>query len=155
MRAIATRLCTGDNATFGIHWSYLTEHPLAATTSPDYFMSVRDRVSVGDLIRCASVRDGRVQETCELIVVQKHPYAVETITVREIMTVPPAIASEIELAPPPAERYIEGDGKAVWNIGRELYEIMLNGQIVAAVRDKTLAWQIAQGEVPLPEQQAA
>ena len=156
-RASTQHLCTGESGEYGLQWSYQTDGPLETVLSPDYFMSVRARINVGDHIRCTSVRDGRAQETCELLVVEKRPGAVETIVTREVLTVPPSTLVEQPREEMPAERYVTSDGKPMWNPGRKMFEVKVRGETVAAVRDRELAYQIAGGHVPLPphEEQAA
>ena len=157
MRAVSSRFSYQSEGRFGHQrHAYNTSADLAVVMTPDFFMSVRSRLDAGDEIRVCQVIDGRVRRIADLLVVQVHASKVETMILRDV-DVPAAVADPDAPEPAklaPAPQYIRGDGEVKWNLGLQKYQILLGAEIVAAVRDKDLAYRIAQGDDPLPPKEA-
>ena len=49
------------------------------------------------------------------------------------------------------ERYVPGEGEIKWNPGKQTFEIIVAGEVLATERDKELALRIAAGSEPLPK----
>lgn len=156
-RARAQDLCMADAMPFHQHFEYRTTLPLAEVLHERFFLPVANNLRVGDQITLLSYdrpqgpqHNGRVLEIATARVVEKRADAIELFTVGEVAHVPRPGATEATQEAPPAERYIPGDGKAVWNLGKRAYDVKVGDRVLATEPDADKAKAMARGDMPLP-----
>lgn len=65
------------------------------------------------------------------------------------------VAEAPEIIEREPERYVPGEGGVKWNPGKQTFEIIVAGEVMATARNKERALAIAAGSEPLPETEAA
>lgn len=160
-RAKAQDLCMADAMPFNQHFEYRTTLPLVEVIHDRFFLPVAGNLRAGDLINLVSFdrpvgpqHNGRVVEIATVRVVEKRADAVELFQVGEMAKVPRTNGKAdhtAEALATPRERYIPGDGKAVWNLGKRAYDVKVGNKIVATEPDGDKARAMARGDIPLPE----
>jgi len=158
VRANPYNLHCSESANVCAKWTYKTDRPLSIVMADQYFLGCRDQLQVGDAIRVACCDKGRVTHVVELFVVDGGRGArfVDVQAVGPVIEVPPSREQPAVAAVPKVQAFVDGDAEAVWNVGARAYDVKRGSTVVAkGIKDKETAWQIAKGDIPVPEQEAA
>lgn len=156
-RAKAQDLCMAEAMPWHQHFEYRTTLPVRDVVHDAFFLPVAGNLRVGDRIEIVGYdrppgphHAARVVEIAAVRVVDKRSDAVELFQVGETVTVPRRAAPKAEAAPRLAERYVPGDAKAVWNLGKRAYDIKVGDEVLATEPDGDKAKAMARGDMPLP-----
>ena len=161
MRVDMKAFFVGLQAGRGWHYYHHDYHSAEDVLRPDYFLSLRQELKPRDRvdITLGDIDQGNAGYFIETVVTRSAREGVVLSVLHEHSL--PGIPVESKVPEPPAPRYVTADGKVEWNIGRGppddrgRFVVTVDGEEVAAVKDKELAEAIARGDEPIPEPEAA
>ena len=161
--ALSQNLTKPEDGTTGKIYNYLCYgHSLDVCFDKDFFRSMRGNFVPGDHIvlmgfdsRLTDMRDQILLSRCEGIVVSVRNDTVDfrplEATVQRFKNMEDA---EVIMEPgfdEPAPEYIKSDNaKVKWIVGSRSYQVIIDDQVVAEVKDKDDARAIARGDMQLP-----
>ena len=134
----------------GQPWYHEADLPIDNMLSPKYFAAWRHELKPGDTVRLVRLRNGRVTELAEIMVLQVHDEHIEHTLYRPVRKFPVPPASKPEPGPAP-ERFVENDKYTVRNRGNAGWEVNdPDGNRVAKGLTEDEAHAIRSGSLPLP-----
>ena len=146
------KLMISGDGQFGTTHVYRCDHcPIEAALKDGFFRSLRGNVLPGDEIKVIEIQNDRVTATWECIVIDRTPLDVQIAPTRgpiqRFDNKPLARPMpEVEIVP---LEYIKGSGTVKWNPGKKKHEVLVDGQVVGAFKDKGEAQSYARGDAPL------
>ena len=147
----------GPPDTLWLTHQHATIAPLAEVLEPGYFDQLISDASVHPLdhIKVVSTANDQV-ETIEVLVTEKianidAANGVGSVTV-QIVGAPPLLSIDPGILDPPAG-FVKGERR--WNAVKQTHEVVVDGKVVAEIKDKNSAQDVADGVIPLPVREAA
>lgn len=151
-----SRFHMGEPAEFGQRYTYWSHHDMAVMLAPGYFWDVRERLRAGDRIDITKIVDGRVRELQEMLVVYARGNEVEMRPIGQRIVVPQREEPQTESEPSEREVFADGTWTAEWGGPSHRWRVKDGaGTILVKGLDEREAKDIANGHVPLIQEQAA
>jgi len=136
-------------------WGYVCDnHAIDQCFMPGFFSSLRSNFQAGDTIRLSREIKGNCVASCNAVVIQVTDKDVDVRMESEHITYwsdrDDFKEEKIKIKEEPPPAYIKGEGRIKWNIGKEMFDIIVDNQVVAEVRDRDTAERIVRGDMPMP-----
>lgn len=137
----------------GQPWYHEADLPVKDMMSPKYFSTWKHELKPGDTIRLVRIRNQRVSEMAEIMVIQVHLDHIEHTQLGPVRKFPIPEEQKAEEIHP--EKYAKGDGYTIKRAFQGRYDVLdAEGNVVAKGLLKKEAEAIQWGNMPIPEMAA-